>query len=501
MPNKILVASYPTEKELSTALDNLRSSQTVEFILPGIIDDRLNTISGFLYRLLSHHDSAYLTEMLLVTLREITGNCSRAAAKRIFFKEQKLDINATADYEKGMPIFRDIIQEKWIEFCKTHKDSEYAIKISFAMHPDHVLITIQNNIALLEIEKKRIVHRLQSFHQFSSLSDAFNSIGDTSEGAGLGIFFLLSLLKNSNIPVKNFKILPRAQETVHQIQIPWKPTPVDFHKQFYQRVLAEIDSLPSFPKTITRLLELCDSPDSSLEQIAEMVQRDPSLTAQVLKMVHSAGYISRNRDPGLHDAVKIIGLRGLRDLLMVSGARQALVDHYRLKEIEAIWDRSNLISCFARRLAQPKSARLAEQATIAGLLSVLGRIVLASLKPADLETVSSLLDNKRVRNEAVLEEIVIGISNAEIGGRVAEKWNLPPFLIDSIRYQFSPLRAPTGTAELVQVVYLANCMEQCLEGRMTWWHIEAEVLKQFDFSSQADWEKRALAWKADCQAE
>src|SRR6185295_7679617 len=104
----------------------------------------------------------------------------------------------------------------------------------------------------------------------------------------------------------------------------------------------------------------------------------PALTAQVLRLVHSAGFMSRRKNPDLEESIKILGLEELSALLLVTAGRAILVDSYQLKEMETIWESSSRISYYSTRLAERARLR-GTDAGIAGLLTELGRIVLIAV--------------------------------------------------------------------------------------------------------------------------
>jgi HD-like signal output (HDOD) protein len=56
-----------------------------------------------------------------------------------------------------------------------------------------------------------------------------------------------------------------------------------------------------------------------------------------------------------------------------------------------------------------------------------------------IHTISEITRNKQLRSSSILEEISVGISHAEIGGLIADKWNFPSNLKLAIENHHSPL--------------------------------------------------------------
>jgi len=259
--------------------------------------------------------------------------------------------------------------------------------------------------------------------------------------------------------------------------VPTSPTPPDVKRQFTE-ILTEIEELPSFQENITHLIQMCSSDNVSVQLIAEKIQKDPGLTAQVLKLVNSAGYMNRFRNPTLTDAVKIIGLKVLRVLIMVSAARNVIDSRYRHRDLEQIWEESNRVSFFARQLTRGRAA-ITEMATVAGLLFELGKIILITLEPDLIQRIHQLMGEGRIRNSSVIEEITVGISHPEIGALIAEKWNFPEPLVAAIRYQHRPLQAPPEYEGLVHAVYLAVRVYEAVIHRGDYYSVEPDILQEY----------------------
>ena len=467
------------------AVESVLAGRPVTLRYPGLLDSRINFISGFLFRLLSRLNLAFLSELLVVLLKELTSNCSKANAKRIFFQEQRLTVENHEDYARAISRFSDEVLADWDAFSAAHSKTDYHIDVTLQKKVDGLELLIENNVQLMPFEWDRIQARIESFHKYQSIDLAFAEIRDSSEGAGLGIVMTLLLLRNAGISPDSFRIVSEGGSTRTSVLIPSQLAPPDVVGTIKAEILAECEALPSFPESINGLIQLCNSDSVSLQVIADRIQRDPGLTAQILRVVNSAGYMSRNRNPSLTDAVKIIGLKVIRNLLMVSGARSVINSRYRYRELEQIWDGANRVSFFARRLARRKDVATAEAATVAGLLFELGKIILFAMRPDFATRVQELQGEGRIRSSHLLEEIALGISHPEIGALVAQKWKFPPPLLAAIRYQQKPLEAPAEYADLVRSVYLGIRLQEAALGRAHYYSVEPEILEEFEIGSPA----------------
>ena len=51
-----------------------------------------------------------------------------------------------------------------------------------------------------------------------------------------------------------------------------------------ERVLSRVGDLPAMPGTVAEVLRLADDPDADMNKIGDVLQRDPGLTAKILRV-------------------------------------------------------------------------------------------------------------------------------------------------------------------------------------------------------------------------
>ena len=457
---------------------------------PGVLSSSTNYLSQFLKRILSEMDIGFLSDMLFVLLKELISNASKANAKRIYFEKLNLNIENEADYKKGLSTYTDEVLGDWENFAEANIDSEYYIKISFQVVKSELIIQVTNNVEIIPQEYERIRKRIDYYRSSKNIDHAINEIRDDTEGAGLGIVLTMVLLQNSGIPPENYEIISENGLTKSILKIPKTITPSAVKQEIKEKILSEVDKLPSFPESIRILVAMTNADDASLKQIAEQIQKDPSLTAQIIRIASSAGYMQKNKNMSLLDSVKIIGLKVIRNLLMVVGAKEAMMTKYKSREFEEIWEDSNRVAFIASKLAGKPAVR--ETVGVTGLLHELGRIVLLSLDENIIKEIYSIANalsgNDELNNLAMIEEIAIGISHPEIGALLAAKWKFPDPIIMAIRFQQKPIFCPESYKEIVKTLYLAIRMNESWKGMDNYYSIEREITEQFGFDTVKKYE-------------
>jgi HD-like signal output (HDOD) protein len=178
-----------------------------------------------------------------------------------------------------------------------------------------------------------------------------------------------------------------------------------------------LGKLPGLPATYFEVIKKAESPDSSVEAIAEVIARDPALTARLLQMVNSpaCGLAEKITSPG--DAVSMLGVETVKSLVLCLQlfAQSAPAEGASLS-LDQLWHDSFLVAKLAAKVVLRciGSERMASEAYTAGLLHNIGQIVLATNLSREyssvVETARSL---KCPLQEAELK--LMGVTSNQVG--------------------------------------------------------------------------------------
>lgn len=204
----------------------------------------------------------------------------------------------------------------------------------------------------------------------------------------------------------------------------------------------EVENLFSLPDVAIRLNDLIDKPDTSTQELVEVVQLDAGIAATVLRLANSAWYGLPSRVDTVSRAITLIGQKALRDLVMSTsvittfkGISSEFVD------MRDFWDNSVTCGVVTRSLAQKCGMREAERMFLAGLLHKVGRLVFYASRPVQYRQV---LQDKNNGEAAIIaaEEAVFGFNYAQLGAALLRSWRVPAALDEVVEFQLDPSKAP-----------------------------------------------------------
>lgn len=222
------------------------------------------------------------------------------------------------------------------------------------------------------------------------------------------------------------------------------------------RILQSTDKLPPFPMVIQRAIQLMEDPRSSAQNLVEVLQFDPSITANVLNLCNSAYFGLRRTVSSLREALILVGFDPLMEIILSQESTQFLKDPCRGYDLGQtdLWKHSVACALLSRII----SKRLHREATLtlftAALVHDMGKIMMGRFVQ-DYSGQIRMLTGEGQLSFTEAEKEIFGIDHAELGGKVAEKWKFPRPIISAVRHHHAPSRA-SEDRETVELIYLCD---------------------------------------------
>lgn len=215
------------------------------------------------------------------------------------------------------------------------------------------------------------------------------------------------------------------------------------------------------PTIYLRLNDEINRSDSSLRTVGEIISEDANLSARLLRLVNSAFYGFPRRIETVSEAVFLVGGRQVRDLALVT----TLMDTFsgidpRLVDGEKFWLHSLACGTGCKLIAALLGKQDLERFFLSGVMHDIGRIVLFSSIPIQ----SEVLLRRAVTEQRSLTDIeheVFGYTHALVGQALAERWRLPAYLQEVIRYHHTPEKAQVFP-DIAGVVHVADVLTHSL---------------------------------------
>jgi len=247
------------------------------------------------------------------------------------------------------------------------------------------------------------------------------------------------------------------------------------------RLIAEANELAPLPASTVRLAGLVANPDCHLDDVAELIAFDQALTVKLLRAANSAASASAAPVGTAKEAVFRLGAAQVLALTVACGARpflQSRVAAYGLDE-GALWRHSVAAAVAAETAPNFCEVEAPPETFTAALLHDVGKLVMGRfLSPEILGFIQRAQEVDHL-GQLEAESLLLNVHHGELGGLVAQHWQLPPRIVKGIIYHHTPELALDVICDFTCLAnQVAKRIEAGLDGRRFELAVEPGVMER-----------------------
>ncbi len=225
-----------------------------------------------------------------------------------------------------------------------------------------------------------------------------------------------------------------------------------------EEILAFVNQIPPFPKVARRVIELLEDPDVNAGHLAEVIQYDQAITANIMKMCNAAYFGLPRKISSISEAVVMLGRNTLKELV-IAGASVPFYEGgagngYRLDEGE-LWKHSVAVGLMAKLLGRHVRGIEVGSAFTVGLLHDIGKRFLSTFVSDEFEKIMDRVEKGHC-SFVTAEQDIIGIDHAELGAIIMEKWEFIPSQVEAVRKHHIPHAMSEGP--MIALTALSNSL-------------------------------------------
>jgi HD-like signal output (HDOD) protein len=228
-------------------------------------------------------------------------------------------------------------------------------------------------------------------------------------------------------------------------------------------MLEEIKSLPPLPTSVIKIQELCMNNDTNIDDLSQVIEHDPMLSANILKSVNSPLYGMSKEISSIPQAIMLFGISMIRGFAAASAIKKGMVvdlSPYSIT-IDELTHVSSLQAALVRAWYRNVDINKLPLLQSCAFLMELGKLVgsLNVIAMGNLEKFSTeIMEN--VSSDEV-ERTYLGLSSYEIAASMFEHWNFEPALIDALR-EISNSSTQNANAQVLAVITKAVNLRHAL---------------------------------------
>lgn len=215
-------------------------------------------------------------------------------------------------------------------------------------------------------------------------------------------------------------------------------TPAETKREGMEEKVEKVHTLPAMPGIATQILGLRNNPYANANELAAVIEQDPSLTAQLLRYAASPFYAYQGKLTSVEQAiVRVLGM----DFVMDFSLGLSLGKSFRNPKdgplgLDAFWRDALHVAALTQTLcnAIEFSRRPSPGvAYMAGLLHNFGFLLLGHLFPEQFNRLNKAVAAQPERPVLDVERELVGVTHTGMGLWLVDAWNLPKEIIETVR--------------------------------------------------------------------
>ena len=197
-------------------------------------------------------------------------------------------------------------------------------------------------------------------------------------------------------------------------------------------------SLGSYGPVLLEIEQALESPQCNLNTIGDAIQKDPDLTARLLRLANSPFFGFANRLSTVAEAVSLLGIQQIQDMIVASSVLEqfkGVPDN--LVNKDSFWRHSLAVGLTARLLAMERRLPKPDKYFVAGLLHDVGRLVLLAQATEWAQAVFELYQHEKMLLRDA-EKKILGYDHQQIAAELLPSWSYPSALVQAVEFHHAP---------------------------------------------------------------
>ncbi len=225
-------------------------------------------------------------------------------------------------------------------------------------------------------------------------------------------------------------------------------------------LLQQIKQLPPLPESAMQIEAVYQNPDSTFNDMVKILEKDPLLTADILKAANSPLYGFSREINAVSQAVGLFGMGTVRGFALATIVKKSFpidLSSYAITNAqfsELSKKQHALVTSWYMR----KDPKILGILSPAAFLVEIGKVLISQyliqekLQEAFQQAVSEL------ENIDEAEMKIVGTHTPEVSATIFTHWKFDEKLIDTIRYCIDPQNAPESIKKAAQSLHVARVL-------------------------------------------
>ena len=255
-------------------------------------------------------------------------------------------------------------------------------------------------------------------------------------------------------------------------------------------VIRRMKKMPTIPQLYHQITRELHKEDGSIEFVAGLISKEPSMSTRILKAVNSPVYGLGYEITEVVHALLFLGKDATQAQILADSVFSSYPsDSIAGIELQKIWKHSINVSAIARHISLQieTNKKASEIACTAGVIHDLGKVLMAANLPDHYAQAVKLAKDEDVPLVQA-EQKVFGTNHAEVAASLMGLWAIPFKILNSVAYHHNPVGGPKSPPIATMALYMANGIDNAKSQTPLGQKYSEEMIDQWGFANEfTDW--------------
>lgn len=235
---------------------------------------------------------------------------------------------------------------------------------------------------------------------------------------------------------------------------------MDIKAEILKMVQKKESDLPTLPVVVDRIISVASDPNTTTEELAEIIAYDQGMTNKLLKLANSIYYAQKTKVETIKRAITVIGFDEIIGIALGMGILSSFTDKSGLTlDMKALWIHGIGVATISKELAKRTNPAIANKIFIPALLHDMGKVIFSVYFKDEYRKVRQLAMEKK-RPLYFAENAILKIDHSTLSALLMKRWNFPQSIMLPCRFHHNPESAPVKFKHQALILNLADYLTQ-----------------------------------------
>jgi HD-like signal output (HDOD) protein len=235
---------------------------------------------------------------------------------------------------------------------------------------------------------------------------------------------------------------------------------MDIKAEILKMVQKKESDLPTLPVVVDRIISVASDPNTTTEELADVISYDQGMTNRLLKLANSIYYAQKTKVETIKRSITVIGFDEIIGIALGMSILSSFSDKSGMSlDMKALWIHGIGVATVSKELAKRTNPSIASKIFIPALLHDMGKVIFSVYFKDEYRNVRQLAMEKK-RPLYFAENAVLKIDHAMLSALLMKRWNFPQSIMLPCRFHHSPESAPIKFKHESMIINLADYLTQ-----------------------------------------